>query len=309
MRMISYAQNFEDVMLWRALKDVKEGFYIDVGANDPVVDSVTKWFYEQNWTGINIEPSRDYYEKISKDRERDINLCLGAGNEQGKLTFYNFKDTGLSTTDETIAKRHIASGLKVEKEEIEIKTLGKICDEYVNDTIINFLKIDVEGTEKQVIDGMNFDKYRPWIVVVEATEPRSQVISIDWEEKLVNAGYLLVYFDGLNRFYICKEKYDDLKDRFKCPPNPFDDYIIWEVIKREHNIEALINDNKNYKSSLEDAKKKIEDAKKKIEDDKIKIEDLEERSKKLEKHIKSMERSLSWKITAPLRYIKSRLKK
>lgn len=294
-KMISYAQNFEDVMLWRALKDVKEGFYIDVGANDPVVDSVTKWFYEQNWTGINIEPSRDYYERLSKDRARDINLCLGAGNKKGKLTFYNFKDTGLSTTDETFAKRHSSAGLKVEKEEIEVETLCEICDEYANNKEIHFLKIDVEGAEKQVIDGMNFAKYRPWIVVVEATEPRSEVISVDWEEKLVDAGYMLVYFDGLNRFYISKEKHDDLKDRFNCPPNPFDDYILWEVMKREHNIEALTNTNIDYKNKLEEAERKIEA--------------LEDRSRKLENHIRSMENSRSWKITAPLRYVKSRLKK
>ncbi len=293
--MISYAQNFEDVMLWRALKDVKEGFYIDVGANDPVEMSVTKWFYEQNWTGINIEPSKDYYEKISKDRTRDINLCLGAGNEKGKLTFYNFKNTGLSTTDETIAKRHTAAGFKVEKEEIDIETLCNICDEYANDKIIHFLKIDVEGAEKQVIGGMNFDKYRPWIVVVEATEPLSEVISIDWEEKLFDSGYVQGYFDGLNRFYICEEKYDDLKDKFRCPPNPFDRYIIWEVIKRKQIIDALTNKNKDYKNKLEDAKKMIKD--------------LEGRSKKLESRIRNMESSRSWRFTAPFRYIKNRLKK
>ena len=321
--MISYAQNFEDVMLWRALKDVKEGFYIDVGANDPVEMSVTKWFYEQNWTGINIEPSKDYYEKISKDRTRDINLCLGAGNEKGKLTFYNFKNTGLSTTDETIAKRHTAAGFKVEKEEVEIETLCKICDEYANDKIIHFLKIDVEGTEKQVIGGMNFDKYRPWIVVVEATEPLSEVISIDWEEKLFDSGYGLVYFDGLNRFYICNEKYADFKDRFKCPPNVFDDYVLWEVIKRERNIAALTNTNNDYKNKLEEANHKLEEANHKLEevnhkleevnhkleDAERKIEDLKDRSRKLENHIRSMENSRSWKFTAPFRYMKSRFKK
>ena len=56
MSIVSYSQNFEDVMLWRALKDVENGFYIDVGANHPAIDSVTKLFYENGWSGINIEP-------------------------------------------------------------------------------------------------------------------------------------------------------------------------------------------------------------------------------------------------------------
>jgi peptide methionine sulfoxide reductase MsrB len=55
--MISYAQNFEDIILWRALKNIKNGFYVDVGAGDPVNHSVTKWFYDQGWSGVNIKPN------------------------------------------------------------------------------------------------------------------------------------------------------------------------------------------------------------------------------------------------------------
>jgi hypothetical protein len=56
MRFISYAQNNEDVLLWRALGHVQDGFYIDVGASDPVEHSVTRAFYDAGWRGINIEP-------------------------------------------------------------------------------------------------------------------------------------------------------------------------------------------------------------------------------------------------------------
>lgn len=86
--MISYAQNFEDVLLWRALKSINNGFYIDVGANDPIVDSVTKWFYEQGWSGINIEPSQEFYKEICTDRPRDINICKGAGEQLQHIEFY-----------------------------------------------------------------------------------------------------------------------------------------------------------------------------------------------------------------------------
>ena len=63
MTFISYAQNFEDVILRRALKDIEKGFYVDVGAHDPVIDSVTKAFYDLGWRGINIEPVKEWFEK------------------------------------------------------------------------------------------------------------------------------------------------------------------------------------------------------------------------------------------------------
>ena len=64
MSIVSYAQNFEDVMLHRALKNIDQGFYIDVGANDPEIDSVTKAFYDMGWRGINIEPVAEWFEKL-----------------------------------------------------------------------------------------------------------------------------------------------------------------------------------------------------------------------------------------------------
>ena len=71
--MISYAQNFEDVMLARAFAGKTEGFYVDVGAMDPVDGSVTKYFYELGWSGINIEPDEEYYKRLVADRKRDCN--------------------------------------------------------------------------------------------------------------------------------------------------------------------------------------------------------------------------------------------
>lgn len=68
MGIISYAQNYEDVILWRALGGLEDGFYLDVGANDPEELSVTKWFYDQGWHGINLEPSEEYYQLLCKAR-------------------------------------------------------------------------------------------------------------------------------------------------------------------------------------------------------------------------------------------------
>ena len=103
-------------------------------------------------------------------------------------------------------------------------TLDRICTDCGVETV-HFLKIDVEGSERAVLEGFSFETVRPWIVVVEATEPNStREVSAEWEHLLVGRHYQFVYFDGLNRFYIAAE-HADLARHFSCPPNPFDQYV------------------------------------------------------------------------------------
>jgi len=91
----SYAQYLEDIILFLFLYDVKNGFYIDVGANDPIIDSVTNFFYLKGWNGINIEPLDDKYKLLKDQRSRDINLNIAVGKEKGNTTLYIYK--GLTT--------------------------------------------------------------------------------------------------------------------------------------------------------------------------------------------------------------------
>ena len=224
MSFISYAQNQEDVMLYRALREVKEGFYIDVGAQDPVIDSVTKAFYERGWRGINIEPNEEYFRKLQDDRPHDINLLTAVGREPGPISFYEVVHTGLSTTSAVYARGHAEAGYEVHLRNVPCTTLDTICADCGVETV-HFLKIDVEGSERVVLDGFSFETVRPWIVVVEATEPNStHEVSAEWEHLLVGRRYQFVYFDGLNRFYIAAE-HADLARHFSCPPNPFDQYV------------------------------------------------------------------------------------
>ena len=99
---IMYSQDFEDWILYCAMMDIENGFYVDVGANDPCVLSVTKTFYDIGWSGINIEPLKEEYDKLCSDRPRDINLNIGAGAENGSLEFFI---AGMGTTcDADIAR-------------------------------------------------------------------------------------------------------------------------------------------------------------------------------------------------------------
>src|SRR5262245_26240484 len=120
---VSYAQNQEDVMLYRALREVERGFYIDVGAQDPIIDSVTKAFYERGWHGINIEPNEEYFEKLQSQRPHDLNLATVVGREAGLIGFYEVAHTGLSTTNAEYAARHAEAGYEVMCREVSCTTL------------------------------------------------------------------------------------------------------------------------------------------------------------------------------------------
>ncbi|CUH95086.1 hypothetical protein P22_1155 [Propionispora sp. 2/2-37] len=238
MAFISYAQNLEDVMLWRVFSGLEKGFYIDVGANDPVIDSVTKAFYDRGWRGVNIEPLQSYYQRLCQERTRDINLQVAAGNYTGMVAFYEIPDTGLSTMNYDIAEQHRLHGWEIKETKVPVMTLLEICQNYVRETI-HFLKIDVEGTEKQVLLGMDFQQYRPWVIVIEATIPLGkQQKHSEWEDILLRHGYQYTYFDGLNRFYIAQEKGDCLS-HFSSPPNPFDEYLRYSEFCLKERIDHI----------------------------------------------------------------------
>lgn len=219
----SYAQNFEDVMLWRALGRVENGFYIDVGAQLPVFDSVSKAFYEHGWRGVHVEPVAAYAEAIRQDRpdERVFECILAA--LPGTQVFFQIPGTGISTGRREIAARHRNSGFEVHEVSVQTSTLAAVFDE-VMPRDIHWLKIDVEGMEDAVLAGWVNHPARPWIVVIESTEPLSQVSTWhEWECYLLDRDYAFVYFDGLNRFYI-HAAHLDLTHFFSTPPNVFDNF-------------------------------------------------------------------------------------
>lgn len=225
MTFISYAQNFEDVMLYRALRHVENGFYVDVGAQQPIVDSVTKAFYERGWSGINVEPVPYWYQMLCEDRPRDVNLNLAVGANNGSLRLYVVEGTGLSTAEAEYAERYRQEGRNVAVMDVPVRTLTDVLDEHVG-TAIHFLKIDVEGFEREVVAGLDLEKHRPWLLVIEATLPNSAAEGRrDWESTIRLHGYEPVYFDGLNRFYVAKERSGELRVAFSTPPNVFDDFV------------------------------------------------------------------------------------
>jgi FkbM family methyltransferase len=226
---ISYAQNFEDVMLARALADVSNGFYVDVGAQDPVIDSVTKWFYERGWKGVNIEPVAHWFERIQEDRPRDTNLMCAVASTPGMLEIHESQDSGLSTASDEYARAHVAAGRAMVKRTVPTSRLDDILAKHAPANV-HFLKIDVEGMEADVLASLSLRRFRPWILVIEATRPNTDTdVSQTWEGSVLDSGYRLVYRDGLNRFYLAEEQMSRAS-AFDVPPNVFDDFIHY----REH---------------------------------------------------------------------------
>ncbi len=230
MPFVSYAQNYEDVMLWRALKHVEKGFYIDVGAAWPDEHSVTKAFYTNGWRGINIEPNPEFYAQLQVERPNDINLCIAISDKPGLLMMNFVENTGLSTLDNDVANEHIAMGWEVDKQRVEVTMLATVWENYVpTGQEVHFLKVDVEGLEEAALRGNDWIHCRPWIAVVEATLPMSQEEThAAWESILLSADYQFAYADGLNRFYVAQEHLE-LLPAFKYPPNVFDEFSLDEV--------------------------------------------------------------------------------
>lgn len=198
--LISYAQNREDVYLNWLLAGKENGFYVDVGASDPIHDSVTKFFYDRGWSGINIEPIDTHFKNLIKERPRDINLQIGIAQTTGKLQFRQYTDgDGLSTFSEVTKQEHLDS-LKYLDYEVNVRRLEDVLNEYQVKNI-DFMKIDVEGYEYEVISSNDWTKYKPTILIVEANH-----IHKDWRSILMHHGYQQIFYDGLNEYYSSNPK-------------------------------------------------------------------------------------------------------
>lgn len=222
--MVSYAQNFEDVLLNRALAGVESGTYVDIGAGDPQTDSVTKAFYDMGWSGLNVEPLSRFYTRLVEQRPRDVNVRGVVSDTVGLLDFFEVEGyEELSTTVVEIAEGYRESGRAVTDHRVTSFTLTSLLEDHITGPI-HFLKIDVEGAELNVLVGADFAKFRPWIVVVEAVAFGESSADEDaWVSLLIAADYCPVYFDGLNRYFLAAEKVE-LADAFTVPINVRDDF-------------------------------------------------------------------------------------
>lgn len=192
----SYSQEGEDILLEELLSHKRMGFYVDVGAHHPMRFSNTFRFYLQGWHGINIDAMPKSMDLFNIHRSRDINLELGISNSKKKLTYYMFNEPALNTFSESEMKRK--NGLNnyhvIDTITIQTKSLQYILDNYLPPgKLIDFLTVDVEGLDLEVLSSGNWVKYRPVIVLVESLNKSVlEVLKSSIYEFMISKNYELI---------------------------------------------------------------------------------------------------------------------
>ncbi len=202
----SFSQEGEDMIINRFFEHKKKGFYVDVGAHHPFRFSNTCFFYKKGWTGINIDPLPTAAPLFNKYRKRDINIQKGVSLKEEPLLYYAFNEPAYNTFNEAKANEYVNAKLvspDVRKIKIDTVPLRKILDEHVAPgTTIDFLTIDTEGLEMEVLRSNDWEKYQPTIIILE-----SHIIEIEkylnseLDLFMKNLGYTLVGKSYYSYFY------------------------------------------------------------------------------------------------------------
>jgi FkbM family methyltransferase len=206
-QIISYAQRYEDMHLLRCFEGQTSGFYIDIGAGHPVHDNVSFAFYLRGWRGVTVEPNPWLAQLSEAVRPHDTRVQSLIGASEGEANYYLVQDFhGFSTTIESHARAaQDVYGKTSQAMIMPVTTLRTLAEQHAS-TDIDFLKIDVEGAEGAVIEGGDWRRFRPKVVVLEALAPVTLAPAWDWEPMLTRHDYRFMLFDGLNRYYVAAEQ-------------------------------------------------------------------------------------------------------
>jgi len=226
--MTSYTPNLEDVLLRRCFPMVTDGFYVDIGAHHPTNASVTRWFYDQGWSGINIEPGEGIG-ALRTERPRDINLELAVSDRQGEATFQvHSGNIGTSTLQVESPAVVVERAGQVRPVKVRVSTLPALLDEHAGGRHVQFLKIDAEGAEDDIIGAADWSRHRPEVLVIESTEPYTNIrIDAGWQKVLESNRYVFAFFDGINDYWV-REESSCLLAALRWPVNVLDFYKLYD---------------------------------------------------------------------------------
>lgn len=167
----SYSQEGEDMILRRFFDDKSRiGFYVDVGAHHPKRFSNTYYFYKLGWNGINIEPNPDVKDLFSRLRGRDINLHYGVSSDEGSMKYFIFDEPALNSFDHKLvgSRLETTSYKVISTKDIIVKRLDSILNEHMPNRKIDFMTVDVEGLDLDVLKSNDWNRFRPTIVIIES---------------------------------------------------------------------------------------------------------------------------------------------
>lgn len=191
-----FAQEGEDLLITKLLENHPPGFYIDIGAHHPYRFSNTYLLYKKGWRGINIDPMPGGMSAFELSRKGDTNLELAVGESDTPLAYYQFADSALNTFDPTIAQQVIDSRQSTlqAKRAVEIKSLAEITNQWLpKDATVEFLDIDVEGSELAVLQTNDWQRVHPYLLSVEylSTQSLAAVLESELAQYLAEKGYAL----------------------------------------------------------------------------------------------------------------------
>ncbi|MCU1557434.1 MAG: FkbM family methyltransferase [Microbacteriaceae bacterium] len=275
-RFTSFAQNGEDVILNRVLAGVEKGVYVEVGANHPRIDSVSRSFYDRGWSGLAVEPNPYYAALYRAERPRDRMIEAAVTDSvKPNIILHLIEGTGLSTLVDAVSVDHASHGMTIVDVVVPTIRLDEaIATNGLGEAEIHFLMIDTEGAEQQVLQSIDLTTIRPWILIVEATAPGSPTAThAAWEPLVLSSGYHFCLFDGLSRFYVSSEKKDELAELLSYPVCVFDQFVTIEQLR-------LLEDLESTHAALDEARASLAAADHEVAD---------------------LRASHSWRVTKPLR--------
>jgi FkbM family methyltransferase len=192
-RMNSYSQFGEDLLLWKYFGERRQGFFLEAGANHPTLRSQT-WLFEQNgWTGILVEPLAANCALLRRERphSRVFQLALGSPEQCGRARF------SVAAGSDAYSGLVLQDGVAQERtEEVEIRTLDQVLAEAANPKL-DFVSLDVEGAELDVLNGFDLPRHQPGVLLVEDHLQR-----LGLHRWIVGRGYRLVKRTGCNSWYV-----------------------------------------------------------------------------------------------------------
>jgi len=166
---LCYGQDGEDLILDRLLERQAQGFYVDVGAHHPVRFSNTYMFYKRGWRGINIDAMPGSMKKFERVRPRDLNIECGVADSAGKLMYYRFNEPALNTFDAAEAQlKNKPPYYLLDIVEVTVERLDALLERHLPDgQEIDFLSVDVEGKDEEVLRSNDWSRYRPRFILAE----------------------------------------------------------------------------------------------------------------------------------------------
>jgi FkbM family methyltransferase len=168
----SFSWEGEDVLAIKLFSDrigQTCGCFVDIGAHHPLALSNTYAFYKRGWRGVNIEATPGSMEPFRKYRPEDIDLEIGVGPRKERLQFTIFSDPALNGfVDESTVRAHQARGITVRKViEIDCVPVNEVLHTHLDGRAVDLLNLDIEGKDLEVLRSLDFQTWRPKMIILE----------------------------------------------------------------------------------------------------------------------------------------------